>query len=203
MTHSFRLSIYFDFDRCHRFISEDTSVHQKMKTEFMQTANLLTTELQLRVKHLLLVTVCRHFLTCFQDLDFPPFQNNVGVVRGVDRILTAFRISRVNFRQNMWTFREDKGIYLSLTYGCSRSGVPLHNGIYDVNRKVRKCQHETVISVNNWYFKKFCYDLCMLSFQSQLLLTATEPWNNLHVYKILYLEVLTSYISVVTFLAFI
>ena len=50
MTHSFRLSIYFDFDRCHRFISEDTSVHQKMKTEFMQTANLLTTELQLRVK---------------------------------------------------------------------------------------------------------------------------------------------------------
>ena len=50
MTHSFRLSIYFDFDRCHRFISEDTSVHKKMKTEFMQTANLLTTELQLRVK---------------------------------------------------------------------------------------------------------------------------------------------------------
>ena len=50
MTHSFRLSIYFDFDRFHRFISEDTSVHQKMKTEFMQTANLLTIELQLRVK---------------------------------------------------------------------------------------------------------------------------------------------------------
>ena len=50
MTRSFRLSIYFDFDRFHRFISEDTSVHQKMKTEFMQTANLLTTELQLRVK---------------------------------------------------------------------------------------------------------------------------------------------------------
>ena len=156
-----------------------------------------------RTKHLLLVTVCRHFLTGFQDLDFPPFQNNVGVVRGVDRILTAFRISRVNFRENMWTFREDKGIYLSLTYGCSRSWVPLHDGIYDVNRKVRKCQHETVISVNNWYFKKFCYELCMLSFQSQLLLTATEPWNNLHVYNILYLEVLTSYISVVTFLAFI
>ena len=50
MTHSFRLSIYFDFDRFHRFISEDTSSHQKMKTEIMQTANLLTTELQLRVK---------------------------------------------------------------------------------------------------------------------------------------------------------
>ena len=50
MTHSFRLSIYFDFDRFHRFISEDTSVHQKMKTEFMQTANSLTIELQLRVK---------------------------------------------------------------------------------------------------------------------------------------------------------
>ena len=50
MTHSFRLSIYFDFDRFHLFISEDTSVHQKKKTEFMQTANLLTIELQLRVK---------------------------------------------------------------------------------------------------------------------------------------------------------
>ena len=50
MKHSFRLSIYFDFDRFHRFISEDRSVHQKMKTEFMQTANLLTIELQLRVK---------------------------------------------------------------------------------------------------------------------------------------------------------
>ena len=81
-----------------------------------------------RTKHLLLVTVCRHFLTGFQDLDFPPFQNNVGVVRGVDRIWTAFRISRVNFRENMWTFRGDKGIYLSLIYGCSWSGVPLHNG---------------------------------------------------------------------------
>ena len=88
-----------------------------------------------RTKHLLLVTVCRHFLTGFQDLDFPPFQNNVGVVRGVDLILTAFRISRVNFRENMWTFRGDKGIYLSLIYGCSRSGVPLHNGIYDVNKR--------------------------------------------------------------------
>ena len=51
MTHSFRLSIYLDF---YRFISEDTSecspVHPKMKTAFMQTVNLLTTELQWRVK---------------------------------------------------------------------------------------------------------------------------------------------------------
>ena len=74
-------------------------------------------------------------MTGFQDLDFPPFQNNVGVVRGVDRILTAFRISRVNFRENMSTFRGDKGIYLSLIYGCSWSGVPLHKGIYDVNKR--------------------------------------------------------------------
>ena len=67
-------------------------------------------------------------MTGFQDLDFPPFQNNVGVVRGVDCILTAFRISRVNFRENMLTSREDIGIYLSLTYA-------VHNGIYDVNKR--------------------------------------------------------------------
>ena len=42
MTHSFRLSVYLDFYRFHRFISEETSVYQKMKTEFMQTVNLLT-----------------------------------------------------------------------------------------------------------------------------------------------------------------
>ena len=43
--------IYFAcFSRFHRFISEDISVHPKMKTNFMQTVNLLTTELQLRVK---------------------------------------------------------------------------------------------------------------------------------------------------------
>ena len=41
------------FYRFHRFISEDTSVlsvHPKMKTDFMQTVNLLTIELQLRVE---------------------------------------------------------------------------------------------------------------------------------------------------------
>ena len=32
------------------FISEDTSFHQKMKTDFMQTANLLRIELKLRVE---------------------------------------------------------------------------------------------------------------------------------------------------------
>ena len=42
MTHSFRLSIYLDFYRFHRFILEETSVHQNIKTEFMQTVNLLT-----------------------------------------------------------------------------------------------------------------------------------------------------------------
>ena len=42
MTHSFRLSMYLDFYQFHRFISEETSVHQKIKTEFMQTVNLLT-----------------------------------------------------------------------------------------------------------------------------------------------------------------
>ena len=53
MTHSFRSSIYLDFYRFHRFISEDTSVYlftQKVKTEFMQTANLLAIELQLTVE---------------------------------------------------------------------------------------------------------------------------------------------------------
>ena len=47
MTHSFRLSIYLDFYRFHRFISEDTSVPPKTKIDYMQAANLLTTELQL------------------------------------------------------------------------------------------------------------------------------------------------------------
>ena len=42
---SFRPSIYLDFYRFHRYIE---SVHQKMKTEFMQTVNLFTIELQLR-----------------------------------------------------------------------------------------------------------------------------------------------------------
>ena len=53
MTHSFRSSIYLDFYRFHRFISEDTSFYlftQKMKTEFMQAVNLLAIELLLRVK---------------------------------------------------------------------------------------------------------------------------------------------------------
>ena len=41
------LSIYLDFYRFHRFVSsEDISVHPKMKTDFMPTVNLLTTELQ-------------------------------------------------------------------------------------------------------------------------------------------------------------
>ena len=43
--------IYFAcYFRFLRFISEDISVHPKMKTNFMQTVNLLTTELQLRVE---------------------------------------------------------------------------------------------------------------------------------------------------------
>ena len=50
MTRSFRSSIYLDFYRFHRFIYKDTSVHQKMKTGFMQTVRLLTIELQLRVE---------------------------------------------------------------------------------------------------------------------------------------------------------
>ena len=41
---------FLDFYRFHRFISEDISVHPKMKTDFMQTVNLSTTELQLRVE---------------------------------------------------------------------------------------------------------------------------------------------------------
>ena len=54
MTHSFRLSVYLDFYRFHRSISESndifSSVHPKMKTGFMQTVNLLTIQLQLRVE---------------------------------------------------------------------------------------------------------------------------------------------------------
>ena len=38
------------FSRFHQFISEDISVHPKMKTNFIQTVNLLTTKLQLRVE---------------------------------------------------------------------------------------------------------------------------------------------------------
>ena len=50
MTHSFPLSIYFDFYRFDRFISEETSVHQFIKPEFTQIVNLLTIEWQLRVE---------------------------------------------------------------------------------------------------------------------------------------------------------
>ena len=41
---------FLDFYRFHRFISEDISVHPKMKTDFMQTVNLSAIELQLRVE---------------------------------------------------------------------------------------------------------------------------------------------------------
>ena len=53
MTHSLRLSIYLDFtDSIDLYRKNYTcsSVHPKMKTAFMQTVNLLTTELQRRVK---------------------------------------------------------------------------------------------------------------------------------------------------------
>ena len=76
-----------------------SSVHQKIKTEFIQTVNLLTIEWQLgvdniitykkkilsflqnQVLNLLLMAdigqVCRR--PALQDLDLPPFQNIVGV----------------------------------------------------------------------------------------------------------------------------
>ena len=50
MTNSFRSSIYLDFYRFHRYISEHTSLHKELKTELMQTVNFLTTELQLRIE---------------------------------------------------------------------------------------------------------------------------------------------------------
>ena len=53
MTHSFRLSIYLDFtDFIDLYIGRYIccSVHPKMKTDFIQTVNLLTIELQLRVE---------------------------------------------------------------------------------------------------------------------------------------------------------
>ena len=53
MTHSFRLSIYLDFtDFIDLYIGRCicSSVHPKMKTDFIQTVNLLTIELQLRVE---------------------------------------------------------------------------------------------------------------------------------------------------------
>ena len=53
MTHSFRLSIYLDFtDFIDLYIGRYicSSVHPKMKTDFIQTVNLLTIELQLRVE---------------------------------------------------------------------------------------------------------------------------------------------------------
>ena len=52
MTHSFRLSIYLDLPIPSIYIGRYicSSVHAKMKTDFMQTVNLLTIELQLRVE---------------------------------------------------------------------------------------------------------------------------------------------------------
>ena len=40
------------FYRFHRFISKDTSVHRKMKTDFMQKVNLLTIELQFKSRRI-------------------------------------------------------------------------------------------------------------------------------------------------------
>ena len=54
MTHSFRLSIYLDFndsiDYIGRYICSSVPSHPKMKTDFMQPVNLLTMELQLKVE---------------------------------------------------------------------------------------------------------------------------------------------------------
>ena len=50
MTHALRLTIYLDFDRFHRFISEDTSPSKIYAELRMQKVNLLTTEVQLRVE---------------------------------------------------------------------------------------------------------------------------------------------------------
>ena len=53
MTHSLRLSIYLDFTDSIDLYRKNyicSSVHPKMKTAFIQTVNLLTTELQWRVK---------------------------------------------------------------------------------------------------------------------------------------------------------
>ena len=52
MTHSFLISIFLDFTDSLDYIEGyiGSSVHPKMKTDFIQTVNLLTTELQLRVK---------------------------------------------------------------------------------------------------------------------------------------------------------
>ena len=47
MTHSFRSSIYLNSYQFHQFISEDTSVHPKMKSDYMQAVSFLTIELQL------------------------------------------------------------------------------------------------------------------------------------------------------------
>ena len=95
------------FYRFHRCLSEDTSVLLKMKTDFMLTVNLLTTELQLRVegssnvlslkkkkkslKNLIFSLkpalksssdgrYCPGFLFFpgFHYLDLPPFQNNLS-----------------------------------------------------------------------------------------------------------------------------
>ena len=52
--HSFRLSIFLDFtdsiDFIWRYICSSVPSHPKMKTDFMQTVNLLTMELQLKVE---------------------------------------------------------------------------------------------------------------------------------------------------------
>ena len=91
------LSIYVNFYRFHRFISEDISVNRKMKTDFMPTVNLLTIELQSNDQTIItekseksifsskpglnLPLVCRR--PVFHHLDQPPYQNNVGIVPGV------------------------------------------------------------------------------------------------------------------------
>ena len=54
MTHSFRLSIYLDFtdsiDFIGRYICSSVPSYPQMKNDFMQTVNLLTIKLQLKVE---------------------------------------------------------------------------------------------------------------------------------------------------------
>ena len=51
MTHSYRLSIYLDFtDSIDFYCKINLTVLPKKKTDFMQTVNLLTIELELGVK---------------------------------------------------------------------------------------------------------------------------------------------------------
>ena len=125
MTHSYRLSIYLDFtDSIDFYCKINLTVLPKKKTDFMQTVNLLTIELELRVKesnnfkksYLFCKTRFKVFFgwpiiwpgflffPFFHHLDLLPFQNNLISACSYFLTFLSIKIEIVKNRQQSSDF---------------------------------------------------------------------------------------------------